>query len=167
MNTMVLGCDPGPTSGLCLLHLEPLLAGGPPVIKARLVFACNDLAVFPLAQFLMEINEGPAQIVLAGEKFVHGRGAGARGQYAAQTRAVIQDLAVLPAAWHWRSAAQVKPWATDKRLMAAGLYAITAKMVDARDASRHALFAACHDVGLPDPLSKRSRIIAVPDQITP
>jgi hypothetical protein len=51
----------------------------------------------------------------------------------------------------------VKPWATDKRLTAAGLLAMTAKMADARDACRHALYTAVHDAGIPDPLSAAGR----------
>jgi hypothetical protein len=170
VTTVVLACDPGMTTGLCLLKLEQvpddLRFGGPVAITDRLVFSCNAGAVFGLAQFLMEANEGPARVVAAGEAFVHGRGAGARGPGAAATRAVIQELAALPVAWKWRAAGMVKPWATDARLEKAGLLAITAKMVDARDASRHALFAAVHDCGLPDPLGKRARVIAVPDQLS-
>lgn len=55
-----------------------------------------------------------------------------------------------------RSAAEVKPWATDTRLDAAGLLAPTTGMRHARDAARHALFAAVKTYGLPDPLSKAS-----------
>jgi hypothetical protein len=166
MTTVVIGVDPGMTTGLCHLQLGNLDGpdGGPVYITSKLVFGCNALAVFPLAQFLMEINEGPARIVAAGEKFVPGRGAGARGAGAAATRMVIGELAVLPVAWIWRPAAMVKPWATDERLKAAGLWDMTAKMVDARDAARHALYAACHDAGLPDPLSKRATVIVVPDE---
>jgi hypothetical protein len=163
--TAVLAADPGQTSGLCLLRLEPASEGGAPAITERLVFSCNDLAVFPLAEFLLEANEGPARVIAVGEAFVHGRGAGARGPGAAATRAVIQDLAALPVAWKWRAAGMVKPWASEARMRASGLYQITRKSVDAYDASRHALFAACHDCGMPDPLSKRARVIAVPAQI--
>ena len=155
--TCVMGVDPGATTGVCHLQIATPCNGEPPYITSRLVFGCNALAVFPLMQFLMEINEGAARIIAAGERFVPGRGAGARGPGAAVTRDVIQELAVLPVAWHWRSAADVKPWATDDRLKAAGLYEITAKMRDARDGARHALFAACHDAGLPDPLSRKAR----------
>lgn len=160
MITMVLGADPGSTTGLCLLHLEPTYdipgVTSPPVIKSRLVFGCNALAVFPLAQFLMEINEGPARIIATGETFVPGRGAGARGHGAADARAVIEDLKALPLNWHWNTAAVVKAWATDERLKAAGLYDMTAKMIDARDAARHALFGAVKYAGLPDPLSRKA-----------
>jgi hypothetical protein len=55
-----------------------------------------------------------------------------------------------------RAAADVKPWAVDKRLHAAGLLDLTAGMRHARDAARHALFCAVKDFGLPDPLSSRA-----------
>ncbi len=55
-----------------------------------------------------------------------------------------------------RHSSAVFPWATDKRLRAAGLYEATTGLVHARAASRHALFAAVHDGGLPDPLSRRT-----------
>jgi hypothetical protein len=51
-----------------------------------------------------------------------------------------------------RSASEVKPWATDKRLTAAGIEGLTA-MRHAADAARHALFAAVKDCGVRDPLS--------------
>jgi hypothetical protein len=50
----------------------------------------------------------------------------------------------------------VKPWATDTRLAAAGLMEPTTGMRHARDAARHALFAAVKTYGLPDPLSARA-----------
>lgn len=54
-----------------------------------------------------------------------------------------------------RPPALVKPWATDRRLEAAGLMSATAGMpAHARDAARHCLYAACHDLGLRDPLSR-------------
>jgi hypothetical protein len=55
-----------------------------------------------------------------------------------------------------RSAADVKPWATDTRLQAAGLLDLTKGMRHARDAARHALFCAVCDFGLTDPLSRKA-----------
>lgn len=165
--TCVMGVDPGSTTGICHLQIAKP-CDGPAYISSTLVYGTNPLGVFPLLQFLMEINEGAAQIVAAYETFVPGRGAGAVGSGAADARLVISELKVLPVRWHSRSAAVVKPWATDARLKKAGLLACTAKMVDARDAARHALFAACHDAGLPDPLSKKAvgpRMIVVPSNL--
>lgn len=55
-----------------------------------------------------------------------------------------------------RKAADVKPWATDKRLAAAGVPDIRG-MPHARDAARHALYAGVRDLDLPDPLSSTHR----------
>lgn len=160
MITCVIGVDPGPTSGVCLLCLEPVYdipgVTSPPVIKTRLVFSCNAPAVFGLVEYLLEANDGPARIVAVGERFVPGRGAGARSGGAAVVREVIADLKSLHGSWKWRSASDVKPWATDRRLDAAGLLGVTNKMIDARDAARHALFCAVHDCGLPDPMSRKA-----------
>jgi hypothetical protein len=139
---------------MCLLSIEPD-DNGVPRIAGRLIFACNHEAAYPLASWLIESNAGPATVIGAGEAFVAGRGAGARQTGAAVTRQVIADLSSLPIAWQWRTASEVKTWATDVRLKASALYDMTVKSIDARDAARIALFCAVADAGLPDPLSKR------------
>jgi hypothetical protein len=55
-----------------------------------------------------------------------------------------------------RNASLVKTWATDKRLAAAGLLDATKGMQHARDASRHALYAAVHTGMARDPLSTKA-----------
>jgi hypothetical protein len=55
-----------------------------------------------------------------------------------------------------RPAGMVKPWATDKRLEAAGLLEAAGSSPHVRDAGRHLLFSACQ-AGLPDPLSAIAR----------
>jgi hypothetical protein len=139
----VLGVDPGSTTGLCLLGDGPHMA-----------FSCNYAAAVPLAMWLIEVCGGPEHVHCVGEAFAPGRGAGARQQGAAVTRALITQLDGM-ATWRWRTASEVKPWATDKRLAVAGLLELTSKMRDARDAARHALFSACRDLGQPDPLSSK------------
>lgn len=141
----VLGVDPGMTTGLFWL----------PVTGLPLAFQCNAPGAYPLASWLLEAHDGPVTVTCAGERFTAGRGAGARGLPATATRKVIADLDGL-AQWHWRSAAQVKPWATDRRLAAAGLAQACHGMPHAADAARHALFAAVHDAGYPDPLRREA-----------
>jgi len=143
----VLGADPGPTTGLALL--ETAGAG-----LRVMTFQCNGTSAYSLASWLIEASEGPADMLLAGERFLIGRGPGARGAAGRETREIIADLDQL-GRWHWRSAAEVKPWATDKRLAAAGLLAQCHGMPHAADACRHALFAAVRDGGYPDPLSRK------------
>ena len=55
-----------------------------------------------------------------------------------------------------RPAGMVKPWATDKRLEAAGLLKLAGSSPHVKDAGRHLLFSACQ-AGLPDPLSAIAR----------
>lgn len=149
MITAVIGVDPGPTSGVALLILRD-----DRTLADRFVFQCNAPAAYGLVNYLVEANEGPAKVVCAGEAFADGRGPGARGKNAQVTRGLITDLDSLPVTWYWRTAAAVKPWAIDRRLLISGLYDITQGMPHARDACRHALFCAAHDLGLPDPLIK-------------
>ena len=67
---------------------------------------------------------------------------------------VVEEWAPRQCKLHIRTAGEVKPWATDKRLHTAGLLDLTAGMRHARDAARHALYSAVRDYGLPDPLSR-------------
>jgi hypothetical protein len=120
-------------------------------------------------------------VMFAVEKFVVGPRSGRVGtpQASEVARKVIGQLWTLAhdlnAGIVERTASQVKLWATDARLRrAAGaqavradpgtgfvpnglessLYDATARLPHARDAARHALFAAVQDVHWPDPLSR-------------
>jgi len=154
---LVLGVDPGPTTGIAALrYTDGRLA------EVRVAQCCADWAL-PLLTGLGLLD--PAQrglIVLAIERFVVGpRAAHSATAVAGQ---ITRDLAGALIALgeptrvliRTRSAAEVKPWATDTRLDAAGLLAPTRGSAHARDGCRHALFAACHDLGIPDPLSRHS-----------
>jgi len=150
---IVIGADPGPTTGACLA-----LPGNSRVAYA---YQCNAPAAGSLVASLIEtarllVAAMPgSRVLLAGERFVAGTGPGARGRSATVTRDVIEELTAIPGtSWHWRSAAEVKPWTTDKRLEKAGLLTECHGMPHALDACRHALFCAVHDGGLPDPLSR-------------
>lgn len=145
----VLGVDPGPTTGVAMI--ETAGTG----LRA-MTFQCNGSSAYWLVSQLLESTEGPADVLLAGERFIIGRGAGARSAAGTATREVIADLDGL-GDWTWRTAAEVKPWATDKRLEAAGLLKQCHGMPHAGDACRHALYMAVRDGGYPDPLSARAR----------
>lgn len=120
-------------------------------------------------------------LLFAVEKFVVGPRAGRAGtpQASEAARKVIGQIHALAygldATIVERTASQVKLWATDARLRCAygalswdakwenagqgdqlmpSLYDATAKLRHARDAARHALFAAVQDVRWPDPLSR-------------
>ncbi|MCL2781625.1 MAG: hypothetical protein FWD74_09115, partial [Actinomycetia bacterium] len=121
--------------------------------------------VAPTVHAIAERAPG-ARVLIAVERFVVGsRAARSRapgGGAAAQ--AVIAELVALvrelarerDAALAARSAATVKLWAADKRLAAAGWLRATEGMPHARDAARHALFAAVAAGVVPDPLSARA-----------
>lgn len=143
----VIGVDPGLTTGICVLDLGDM--------SAELV-QCTPTAVLPI---LRGITEGDVVAVLAVERFVVGpRAARSSTPRAGQiTRELIEELRAWghPDRCVLRSASQVKPWATDERLAAAGLLAPGKGMPHARDGARHALFSAVADCGAPDPLSSR------------
>lgn len=141
MSTFVVGIDPGPTPGLVQLDIA-----GSTIISIE-VLQCTHRLLWTLLQAL----DPDRAALLAVEKFVS-RGRATSDQ--ALTRDQVGHLDALYPAAAVRPAAQVKPWATDTRLEAAGLLEACKGMRHARDAGRHALFAAVHSGLLPDPLSK-------------
>lgn len=160
----VVGVDPGPVPGVAVLSF----ADGWPLSAS--VFQCDADSVLWLIRPASLVPPGkladtfPERIVLAVERFVIGPRSShlATPRAAATTRdmvgAVIElgrELAGVTVVQ--RCAAEVMPWATDRRLAAAGLLTVTKTMPHARAAARHALFAAVRDGGLPDPLSAKVR----------
>jgi hypothetical protein len=148
MRTYVIGIDPGLTTGIALLDLQTL---------ACELVQCSPGVVLPI---VTELATSGVIAVLAVERFVVGPRAARSStpRAGAITRELIVELTA--AGEHFadkvvlRSAAEVKPWATDQRLERAGLK--VRGMPHAVDGARHALFSAVKDCGLPDPLSKRS-----------
>lgn len=145
--TRTIGIDPGPTPGIVVLEVDE------PRLREVGVVQCTanmlELTLWAL------LADSPEPCVLQIERFVtRGRANAAQSL----TRDQVGDVAGL-ARRHstpliQRNASQVKAWATDARLEKAGLLDLCKGMRHARDAARHALFAAVHDGGLPDPLSK-------------
>lgn len=150
----IIGVDPGETTGIALLQ-----AGRIEVVQ------CSPGAVLSIVGALSKnATEWTAGLVIAVERFVVSTRAGrsASPKAGATTRALITALTdahdpQIGVRVLLRSASEVKPWATDARLKAAGLIDVCKGMPHARDGARHALFAAVHDCGIPDPLSKRAR----------
>jgi hypothetical protein len=97
------------------------------------------------------------------EKFVTGASAGSRGKPADVTRQLVYELAEVLEMFGYavkiRSAADVKPWATDKRLIAAGVGTkAQVERTDFRhmmDGARHCLLGAREAGIIADPLLKR------------
>ena len=146
---LVLGIDPGPSTGIVLLSRG----------YSAQAFQCNADAAPWLVRAVLGAQKGfPVRGGI--EAFAPGHGAGATMKTGKITRDLVVELAGIAAdcgvPLQARFASVVKAWATDKRLREAGLYELTSKAPDARDAARHALFCAVHDCGYPDPLSRRA-----------
>jgi hypothetical protein len=155
MDKWVVGVDPGPTTGVVALRPD----------SEPLIIQVNAAAVVFVVESLIRRATGlpyKEPVLLAIEKFVIGRASMRAGRHGEVTRDLISDLLTVavhgallgPVQSVQRSASEVKPWATDLRLSAAGLIEPTKGMNHARDAARHAIFAAVHAGLMVDPLSR-------------
>jgi hypothetical protein len=157
--TYIIGIDPGPVVGAVLLRLPPP-AGRPDAWYAEIAQVTPNCVPSLITGWVEAYNV----LAVAAETFVVGPLASRVNDRSASqaARDVLARLrpgnrdGVRYRHWFERRAVEVKPWATDTRLAAAGLLDPTKGMRHARDAARHALFAACRDFGARDPLSKRS-----------
>ena len=158
-----LGIDPGPTTGIALVRWERFPASEDKPARYEVagyrVLQCDQgSAAFTVAAVLDRQRDGTVHAAI--EKFVTGpRAARLRHSEGKATADLAAALASLIERRGrrvvQRAAAEVKPWATDTRLSAAGLLDVTKGMPHARDACRHALFAGVRDGRMPDPLSGR------------
>lgn len=160
------GIDPGPVPGIVELHVVDR------ALADVFVIQCTDRLAPSLLRSrvsLLSNTEWGADVTFQVEQFVVSRRAGRSSSAGAgeQTRRLIGRLQEVVEErhslldLHLRTASQVKAWAADERLQRAvlggrdtSLFLQTAGMRHARDAARHALFAAVHAGALPDPLSK-------------
>ncbi len=156
MDLYVIGVDPGPQSGIIRLHLVESAAGP---------FVAHSAAIQVTTTALLDVLEGlvynQPRVFVAVEQFVVGMRAARSASAGAgkETRIVLRAVQDWAQVKHFktyvRTASEVKPWATDTRLDKLGLLDLTVGMRHARDAARHALFAAVRSCGLPDPLSRK------------
>lgn len=148
----VVGIDPGVTTGLCVLEY-----GAHQVLQPPILMQVNEAGFLPVLNFLLSSRKG---CLVAIEQFVTGNSAGTKGKNADVTRAVIAQAQTF-AHMHdcravTRKAADVKPWATDKRLERAGILTASNKtsVRHSLDAGRMALWGAVYYSIGPDPLAR-------------
>jgi hypothetical protein len=160
----VVAVDPGPTTGMCFLDYQTGSLGLPPQPQCTLLQADGKSADAVLEAMLARwygVGTSPVTKRYAVvEKFVTGRGAGTKGAHADVTRQLVMELTERLQLHGYkvviRQASDVKVWATDKRLVAAGIVgdsAIHGKARDAYDAARHAIYCAVKDAKMKDPLA--------------
>jgi hypothetical protein len=161
--TRIVGIDPGPIPGIVVLSKTPV---GTLYADAQVVQCSHQCAATVLRSLLYAEPATPTAVQI--ERFVVGRKSMRSAAAGEVTRTLIGELREvwetydsttngrLGGHWFERSASQVKPWATDTRLAAAGLLDATKGMRHAKDAARHALYCAVHDGGIPDPLSRKA-----------
>jgi hypothetical protein len=164
VSAIVVGVDPGETTGIAALSYAQ--HSGVTALAGRFAVQVNGhVLVVPIVQAIID-HWSLSRPMLAIEQFVVSTraarsGSAFAGRITRELVAALQALAVDHAAGTaldvvTRPAALVKPWATDQRLEAAGLLDSTKGMGHARDAARHALYAAVHDGIARDPLSGKA-----------
>lgn len=152
-----IGIDPGPTPGFGLLIWSEETGR---LVRAELV-QCSRLLAPVVLDALISCCPSGGPIYVQAETFVVGRRAGKlktpKGGKAARELGAELQAGATPlthgSQWRERTASIVKGWATTDRLAKAGLLELSAGSIHARDGLRHALFTACRDGGLTDPLS--------------
>lgn len=145
---LAIGIDPGPTPGIVALYLSDQHIVGWDIVQ------CSASALYAVVTALDPGREA----VIGVETFV------TRGRATVDQAITRDQVATLTAMYGGRfgprTARQVKAWATDARLAAAGgsggLLEACKGMRHARDAARHALFAAVAANAIPDPLSRKA-----------
>lgn len=162
MITSVIGIDPGPTTGLCLMEFVD--GGGYPLPEHNITMiqANSGTALRVLEAYLSHYyrDERITRRFAGVEAFETGSSAGTRGKNADLTRQYVMKFAELLELCNYypkiRKAGDVKPWASNHRLIRAGVPGppkYDGKMSHAADAARHCLFAAVRDAHIKDPLA--------------
>lgn len=160
MTDSCIGGDPGPATGLCLLDYE----NGRLIGRMLLQAVAADAPLVLRELLIARQHMPPGKRVASLEKFVDGRSAGSTGKPAAVTRQLVMELAEVCQMFGYRTeirpAADVKPWASDRRLKAAGVVtgAMHGDMNHAYDAARHCLYGARAAGVITDPMRTRTKM---------
>jgi hypothetical protein len=154
-----IGIDPGPTTGICLMEFVGDSPYPLPECNVTLIQANAGTALRVLEAYLSHFykDERIVQRVAGVEAFVTGSSAGTRGKNADLTRQYVMKFAEMLSLFGYhpsiRKAGDVKPWASDKRLLRAGVPKLPDSMRHSADGARHCLFAAVKDAHMKDPLA--------------
>lgn len=168
----VIGIDPGPQPGLCLLRFGVSTPWWP--VKDVRAIQCDPDTAVDVLHYLLDLDHKDTKTIVGCERFVRGN----RSAKAAHPGAVsktqrmagvfhstfmdwedrpIHTPSVESSRWVLNNASRVKKWAKYERLEAAGLLDATKGMTHCRDAAKHAVFVACEYGMAPDPLSRSGR----------
>lgn len=146
-----IGEDPGPSTGIVLLHMEDLFI-------EWTVFQVNGAGANWL---LAELCRAYSPRAVSYEEFVPSNRAGGKGKAAQDTRMIADQIPLIaagncrripPVFVVGRRSTDVFPWATDRRLEKSG-FPWGPKFKDARSAGKHALYLAVKDGKERDPLA--------------
>lgn len=161
----VIGIDPGPQPGLCLLRFGISTPWWP--IKDVRAIQCDAHTAPDILRYLLDLDHKDTKTIVGCERFVRGNRSAKAAHPAAvsKTERIIGEFKAVFDAWvqhpddRWvlNNASRVKKWAKYERLEAAGLLDATKGMTHCRDAARHAVFVACEYGMAPDPLSRSGR----------
>ncbi|HEY1700816.1 MAG TPA: hypothetical protein VGG75_13985 [Trebonia sp.] len=161
-----VGCDPGPATGLAFLDYEDGRLVGRSLLQVVGADAPVVLRGMLVAYYSDDFSTGPrvGRRVGSVEKFVTGASAGSRGKNADVTRQLVMELTEVLQEFGYtvaiRPAADVKPWANNKRLVAAGIVssekAMHGDMGHSYDGARHCLYGAKEAGIIRDPLIRRT-----------
>lgn len=145
----VMGVDPGGTTGIACLRIS-----NPTDVDVVCYQVPSSDALKTITKLIKETDVD----VVAVERFLIGsRASKARNaRDIVDTMNLVGQLMALDIPYRQHYASEVKHWATDKRLIALGVYDETLNLPHARDALRHALFVATKIGWVKDPLSAAS-----------
>lgn len=165
---LVVGVDPGGTTGVCWFLTE----SGCPLAQVGALQIHGPEGVLPYVRSRIDAYGTNRRLIIAAEKFVvRGRAGRSRTASGGETaRELLGELRRVEREMSGvvvlvRPAGIVKPWATDRRLEPAGLFDVTRSMPHARDAARHALYAAVKAGLLADPLSTERDIMTANQRV--
>jgi hypothetical protein len=150
----VIGVDPGPTTGIAILHWRAGDHGAKPLAVWH-GYQCDAGSAKDLLRDLLRLGDEDWYGEI--EHFVPSKlpGSPVTVQLEDELSAVAESCGV-----HLdkKPMASVKPWCSARRMEASRAWAtIPVKMVDARAAAKHCLYRAVGAAGVLDPLTRGGR----------